>query len=281
MLRFIGMAGLKRLTAILLRYNQGRFAHPPWLQSWLQYQAAPFLHCLLGMHLSTHFNFEQFQQMTPLNGVNIWEYILDRHAGRIGVKRRKPALENLERIFGATFRLANDVGFRAMSLRDLCRETGLSMGGLYGYITGKDQLAEMIEDVVRHATQALPQLFVDVKSPLDRLEAMIRSSIYLSEILQPWFYFVYMDSRVLQVEQRSMAKQSELYVQTLLAKTILEISPQPQGDPTMLASHCLALFQDWYVKRWKYRAAKVSVDDFADSTVRTVRGYLSVCGHAT
>ena len=55
------------------------------------------------MHLSTHFNFEQFQQMTPLNGENIWEYILDRHAERIGVKRRKPALENLERIFVATF----------------------------------------------------------------------------------------------------------------------------------------------------------------------------------
>ena len=230
------------------------------------------------MHLSTHFNFEQFQQMTPLNGENIWEYILDRHAERIGVKRRKPALENLERIFVATFRLANDVGFRAMSLRDLCRETGLSMGGLYGYITSKDQLAEMIEDVVRHATQALPLLFVDVKSPLDRLEAMIRSSIYLSEVLQPWFYFVFMDSRVLQVEQRSMAKNSELYVQTLIAATIAEIEPKPQGDPTLLAAHCLALFQDWYVKRWKYRAAKVNVDDFADSVVSTVRGYLSMGG---
>ena len=228
------------------------------------------------MHLSTHFNFEQFQQMTPLNGENIWEYILDRHAERIGVKRRKPALENLERIFVATFRLANDVGFRAMSLRDLCRETGLSMGGLYGYITSKDQLAEMIEDVVRHATQALPLLFADVKSPLDRLEAMIRSSIYLSEVLQPWFYFVFMDSRVLQVEQRSMAKNSELYVQTLIAATIAEIEPKPQGDPTLLAAHCLALFQDWYVKRWKYRAAKVNVDDFADSVVSTVRGYLSM-----
>ena len=228
------------------------------------------------MHLSTHFNFEQFQQMTPLNGENIWEYILDRHAGRIGVKRRKPALENLERIFGATFRLANDVGFRAMSLRDLCRETGLSMGGLYGYISGKDQLAEMIEDVVRHASQALPELFAHVATPLDRLEALIRSSIYLSEVLQPWFYFVYMDSRVLHAEQRSMAKQSELYVQTLLATIIAAITPRPQGDPSLLAAHCLALFQDWYVKRWKYRAAKVDVDDFADSVVATVRGYLGV-----
>jgi AcrR family transcriptional regulator len=54
------------------------------------------------------------------------------------------------------------VGFRAMNLRDLCGETGLSMGGLYGYIASKDQLAEMIEDVVRHATQALPKMFADV-----------------------------------------------------------------------------------------------------------------------
>ncbi len=226
------------------------------------------------MHLSTHLNFEQFQKMTPLNGDNIWCYILDRHAGSIGVKRRKPALENLERIFGATFRLANDVGFRAMSLRDLCRETGLSMGGLYGYIEGKDQLAEMIEDVVRQTTYELPRVFGNVAQPLDRLEALIRASIYLSEVLQPWFYFVYMDSRVLQVEQRSMAKNSELYVQALIAGIIDEIEPRPAGNSTLLAAHCLALFQDWYVKRWKYRAAKVHVDDFADSVVHAVRRHL-------
>jgi hypothetical protein len=79
--------------------------------------------------------------------------------------------------------------------------------------------------------------------------------------LQPWFYFVFMDSRVLQVEQRSTAKNSELHVQTLFAATIAQIEPKPQGEPTLLAAHCLALFQDWYVKRWKYRAAKVNVDD--------------------
>ncbi len=229
----------------------------------------------MEMSWSTPFNFAQFQQMSPLTGENIWAYILDRNAARIGVKRRKPALENLEKIFGATFRLANDVGFRAMSLRDLCRETGLSMGGLYGYIDGKDQLAEMIEDVVRHASLELPQLFRHVASPLARLEAVIRASIYLSEILQPWFYFVYMDSRVLPLAQRSMAKHSELNVQALIAAMIAEIDPKPAASPTLMAAHCLALFQDWYVKRWKYRAAKVQVDDFADSTVRLVRSCLA------
>jgi len=212
--------------------------------------------------------------MTLLDGVNIWAYLLDHNAERITVKRRKPALENLERIFRATFKLANDVGFRAMNLRDLCQETGLSMGGLYGYISNKDQLAEMIEDVVRHATHEVPLLFRDIDAPLDRLEALIRASIYVSEILQPWFYFVFMDSRVLQVEQRSMAKDSELYVQTLIATTIEAIAPRPACNEELLSAHCLAMFQDWYVKRWKYRAAKVSPDQFADSIVRLLRSYL-------
>ena len=221
------------------------------------------------------FDFEQFQHMTPLNGETIWAYIVERNAERIGVKRRKPALENMEKIFGATFRLANEVGFRAMSLRDLCRETGLSMGGLYGYIDSKDQLAEMIEDVVRHATLELPRMFAHIASPHERLEAMVRGTIYLSEILQPWFYFVYMDSRVLNFEQRGMAKNSELSVQTYIAGLLDELRPAPKGNATMLAAHLVAMFQDWYIKRWKYRAAKVGVDEFADSVLLFMRSHVS------
>ena len=213
--------------------------------------------------------------MTPLDGANIWAYLLDHNAERITVKRRKPALENLERIFRATFKLANDVGFRAMNLRDLCQETGLSMGGLYGYISGKDQLAEMIEDVVRHATLEMPRLFSEITEPLDKLEALMRASIYVSEILQPWFYFVFMDSRVLQAAQRTTAKESELYVQALFAEVIAQIPQRPEGSPELLAAHVMAMFQDWYVKRWKYRAADISPDQFADSAVRMMRGYLA------
>jgi AcrR family transcriptional regulator len=225
--------------------------------------------------LRAQFNFHQFQAMTPLDGVNIWAYLFERHAERITVKRRKAALDNLEKIFNATFKLANDVGFRAMNLRDLCRETGLSMGGLYGYITSKDQLAEMIEDVVRHATHEMPRMVEGVSAPLDKIEALMRASIYVSEILQPWFYFVFMDSRVLQAAQRNTAKESELHVQALIAGVIAQMPRRAEGKPELLAAHVMAMFQDWYVKRWKYRAADVSPDQFADSAVRMMRGYLA------
>jgi AcrR family transcriptional regulator len=226
------------------------------------------------MTFSNRFTFAEFKKMTPIDGANIWSYILERNAEKIGVKRQKPALENLEKIFGATFRLANEVGFRAMSLRDLCKETGVSMGGLYGYIDSKDQLAEMIEDVVRYTCAELPLWFAHIAAPLDRLEGIMRGYIYLSEILQPWFYFVYMDSRVLPLDQRKMAKNSELHVQACFEELIAHGAPG-QGAP-LLAAHCLAICQDWYVKRWKYRAAKVQVDTFADSAIALIRSHLAV-----
>ena len=162
-----------------------------------------------------------------------------------------------------------------MNLRDLCDETGLSMGGLYGYISSKDQLAEMIEDVVRHATHEMPLLFAELRDPLDRLEALIRASIYVSEILQPWFYFVFMDSRVLQPQQRNTAKESELHVQSVIADIIMQIPQRPRGSADLIAAHIMAMFQDWYVKRWKYRAAAIDPDRFADSAVHMMRGYLT------
>lgn len=212
--------------------------------------------------------------MTPLDGTTVWAYLFDRYADRITVKRRQPALHNLARIFTATFKLANEVGFRAMNLRDLCGETGLSMGGLYGYIGSKDQLAEMIEDVVRHATHEVPRMFAAVADPRDRLEALIRASIYVSEILQPWFYFVFMDSRVLPAAQRATARQSELHVQALFAGVVAQV-PGLRADPQLLAAHLLATFQDWYVKRWKYRAADIGPDRFADSAVGMMRASLA------
>ncbi len=224
--------------------------------------------------LTIPFNFAQFEQITPLNRDTVWTLIVERNRASSGVKRRASAREALEKIFAATFKLANEVGFGAMSLRDLCSETGLSMGGLYGYIDSKEQLADAIEDVVSYATEELPGLLAHLEDPHDHLEALVRGSIYLSEILQPWFYFVYMDSRALSSDQRATAKHSELIIQTLMADIIGRITPRPAGDATLLAGHFLALLQDWYLKRWKYGAAKVQVDDFADSVIGVIRSHL-------
>lgn len=224
--------------------------------------------------LPISFTLAQFRAVTPLDETNIWSFVLDRNAERISVKRRGPALENLQKIFIATFRLANTVGFRAMTLRDLCQETGISMGGLYGYIQTKDQLAAMIEDAVRYLSEQIQTWFVHVKSPVDQAECLLRAFIYLSEIHQPWLYFVFLESRTLEQEQRNVAKESELRFHSYIASLIEATGKFSTDAAFLLAAHCMAFAQDWYVKRWKYHAAKIGVDQFADSAVRLIRSHL-------
>ncbi|MFC3111350.1 TetR/AcrR family transcriptional regulator [Undibacterium arcticum] len=219
--------------------------------------------------LPVNFTLAEFRKVTPLDETNIWVFLLERHSDRIGVKRRDTALENLKKIFVATFTLANSVGFRAMTLRDLCRETGLSMGGLYGYIENKDQLAAIIEDVVRHISEAVPTWFAHIDAPLDRIECILRAQIYMAEILQPWLYFVFLESRGLPPAHREIAKASELGSQLTIAALIERTGTFTPDQASLLAAHCMALFEDWYVKRWKYRTT--SVDIFADSVVTLLR----------
>ncbi|HEY8023055.1 MAG TPA: TetR/AcrR family transcriptional regulator [Burkholderiaceae bacterium] len=226
--------------------------------------------------LPINFTLAEFRAVTPLDESNICGFVFDRNTERIAVKRRGPALENVQKIFDATFHLANTVGFRAMTLRDLCQETGMSMGGLYGYIQNKDQLAAMIEDAVRQVSEQMPTWFTHVKSPVDRVECLLRAFIYSSEILQPWLFFVFLESRALPGEQRKVAKESELRFHSHMAE-LIEATGQFDADGAfLLAAHCMAFVQDWYVKRWKYHAARIDVDEFAASAVRLLRSRLTV-----
>jgi AcrR family transcriptional regulator len=224
--------------------------------------------------LPINFTLLQFRDVTPLDENNIWVFLFDRHADRISVKRREAALENLEKIFQATFRLANKVGFREMTLRDLCRETGLSMGGVYGYIEHKDQLATMIADMVLYTTELLRKWFDHIEDPMDRIECLLRAHIFLAEILQPWLYFLFLESRGLQPSQREIAKASEQNIQTYISNLIHSTGAMSAADAYLLGAHCMSLVQDWHLKRWKFRTENINVDVFANSVVNLVRCYV-------
>lgn len=217
------------------------------------------------------FSCADFRRVTPIDEASLWTLIFERNAEQIQVKRREAAMENLPKIFAATFRLANISGFQAMTLRDLCRETGMSMGGLYSYIASKDLLSAMIEDVIRYLCEMLPEWFSDIADPLDRVEAILRGHLFLSEMLHAWFFFMYMETRSLPPAQRRESMASELGIERHLAQLLATQSTLTAKESQLLASHALSIVQDWHLKRWKYSAAEVHVDRFADSVVALVR----------
>lgn len=200
-------------------------------------------------------------------------------ADRMQVQGEAVAVQNLMKILDATLALANKKGFATMSLRDLSARTGLSMGGLYAYIRSKDELAALIQRQGRALSQrVLEDCLGGLSEPREQLRAAIRTHLYLSEILRAWFYFSYMEAKHLGAEERQKAVASDLESEALFQR-ILQAG-QDTGifrhtDPQLSASLLKALLQDWYLKRGKYRARGVDVEQYADSVIEMIERHMA------
>jgi AcrR family transcriptional regulator len=148
---------------------------------------------------------------------------------------------------------------------------------LYAYFAGKDELLDMIlRQGRRLVLRILEAQLGAVGNPVEKLETAIRTHIYLSEALHPWFYFSFMEAKNMSRREKEKTVASELYTDQLFADILEE--GQKAGsfasrDPQQSAGGIKALLQDWYVKRWKYARRQTSVDQYADFVVEFVMAY--------
>lgn len=212
---------------------------------------------------------EAFRAAWVLKGEEFWRTVFEMHQDKMQIKNPRIAIGNLEKIFTATFKLANSKGFQAMSLRDLSRETGISMGGLYAYIGSKDDLASVIEGVLRtYIERVIASLAEEDLAPVERLRAIIFGEIYMMQILSPWYYFCYMELKGLPRAQQEQAMQLELRFEQILIDAFqagVETGQFTCAKPELLAAQVLAQLQQWHLKHWKFRLREVSMQEYARS----------------
>lgn len=207
-----------------------------------------------------------------------WQNIYERHQDTIKIKKAKFAVPNLQTIVSTTLSISNRSSFHSMSLRDLSREAGISMGALYSYIESKEHLLAMILGQVLHLVETvLGGPAGDLADPKERLRRLLRRHIFLTEVMQPWFFFAYMEAKSFDHWGRRMAIESELRTQNLIAACLVD--GQACGafrptDPTMTASLIKPLLQDWYLKRRKYRRQGISPDDYAGWVIGFVEAFV-------
>ena len=223
-------------------------------------------------------NYAEFQKQVSLSKQDICREVFAENRKTIRVKKEGTVVKNLERIFNATLKISNKKGFQAMSMRDLSREANLSMGALYSYFKSKEELLEMLQHQRRTITIRILSEHIDAENdPATRLNVAVRTHLYLSEVMQPWFYFAYMETKNLSKKQQSEAIESELYTENIFAEILAQ--GQAQGafvkhDSRLTASLIKSMLQDWYLKRWKYARRKISVDQYAQFVLKFVQAFI-------
>ncbi len=213
-------------------------------------------------------NYQEFIAHANISTERLCHEIYRANRDKIQIKKETTVVRNLNRIFDATLKLSNEKGFQAMTMRDFSRETGLSLGALYAYFASKDELLEMILKQGREMVgRVLSEHLQATRGPAARLETAIRLHLYLTEALQPWFYFSFMEAKNMNPREREKTLDSEMATDRLFAAILQE--GQASGlfrthDVALSAAAIKALLQDWYVKRWKFSRRGISVDRYAD-----------------
>lgn len=209
-----------------------------------------------------------FKASMPINQQQVWQAFYRLHKEKIQIKKEKIAVEKIKIIINATFKLSNRQGFALMSLRDLSKETEISMGSLYAYIGSKNQLAEMIHQFLPHMFEiCLGDLNDDKKSYRQQLYSLIRGHIFITECLQQWFFFAFMEAKYLSRATKELAKKNEIKTQQLIERLLIrgreeKCFADTDTDSFLTSMAIKSLLQNWYLKRNQYRQAKTSCEEY-------------------
>ncbi|WP_328190187.1 TetR/AcrR family transcriptional regulator [Marinobacter sp. OP 3.4] len=223
-------------------------------------------------------DYETFKAELALSKEEICRELYQENTDRIRIKKEGTATRNLARIIDSTLRLANSKGFHAMTLRDLCADSGLSMGGLYAYIRNKDDLIHLIQSHGFKLTRRTVLHYINgIDDPMSKLSQAIRAHVFLSELIRPWFYFSFMEAKSLPAVEKQNAIATEREIETIFCNVIsegIERGVFREINARLLSSLIKAMLQDWYLKRRKYRDQGVSVEDYANQLNDLLKTYL-------
>ncbi len=225
-------------------------------------------------------NYKEFKKLYASSSRDIAREVFLNNQDSIQIKKEKTAVANLERIFEAVFSIGYKKGYQAMSMRDLSRETGMSLGSLYHYFSGKEELLGIIQthgwSIMKRDLQQISETHED---PREKLRIVIKGHVFLSELFRPWFYFTFMEARSVKPTELKAVKSMEGSTQQILTEILVCGEEQGifmPGNHELTAGMIKAMQQEWYLKRWKYRKLNVSVDQFAEHLVGIVEAFCLV-----
>ena len=156
----------------------------------------------------------------------------------------------------------------------------MSLGSLYAYFTGKEKLLGIIQTHGWSIIKTnLEQISATCEKPQEKLRAVIKGHVFLSEFFRPWFYFTFMEARNIKPTELKAVKSMEEYTQKILTDILVhgeELGIFKPDNHELTASMIKAMQQEWYLKQWKYQKLNVSVDQFADYLVGIVEAFCLV-----
>jgi AcrR family transcriptional regulator len=188
--------------------------------------------------------------------------------------------QKLEFILRNAARIFAGKGYHSTTMRDISRETQVSLAGLYHYCRSKEELLFLIQDnCFGHVLERLQERLQETTEPIEKLRLVIENHL-------SFFAANMAEMKVLSHEADSLAGEMHAHVSgkkqqyTQLVRQILSEAQQAQGDEGQkidltVATYALFGMMNW-IYNWYDPSGLLSVTELVGNITRLfLSGFLA------
>jgi AcrR family transcriptional regulator len=183
--------------------------------------------------------------------------------------------QRLEFILRTASLIFAEKGYHSTSMRDISRETRISLAGLYHYCKSKDELLFLIQDnCFGRVIERLEERLKETPGPLEKLHIVIENHL-------SFFAANMAEMKVLSHEAESLAGEKYDHVAnkkkeyaSLVRNILTELQQQANGKPKVdmtIATYALFGMMNW-IYNWYDPKGKLKVGELADNITRLFLG---------
>jgi AcrR family transcriptional regulator len=183
---------------------------------------------------------------------------------------KKPDLIDRRRrqIVDAAVHLFIQKGFHKTTTREIARESGISTGLLYEYVSSKEDVLYLVCDAIHAEVEAaVAEAVRRVSGGRDVLAAMIREYFLVCDRMSDHILLVYQETKALPSEWRERVLQNEVKLTNIFVSTLRslvrsgDLPRLPQKSISLLAHNITVLGHMWTFRRW-FLSKHYSIDEY-------------------
>ncbi len=178
----------------------------------------------------------------------------------IGRRRRQ--------IVDASVKLFIEKGFHKTTTREIARESGISTGLLYEYVSTKEDVLYLVCDAIHAEVEAaVAEAVHRVSGDQDVLTAMIREYFMVCDRMSDHILLVYQETKALPPQWRDRVLENEVKLTNIFVRTLEDQArsgalPQTQGPSLELIAHNITVLGHmWTFRRW-FLSRRYTIEDY-------------------
>jgi AcrR family transcriptional regulator len=189
------------------------------------------------------------------------------------IKNESLVNKRRQQIFEAAMKLFPKKGYHSTTLREISKETGITLGNLYDYISTKEDILYIIQE---RATQAVIEtVSTNQEGNLDsfaKLRRLINSELDMVDKYQDLILIIYRESyawskkmlHTLLKNERHHVEQFEEVIAEGIKKGVFK-----ETNARMLANMVIMLVSTWVLRRWDL-GARIKIEEMRRCILETV-----------